>query len=184
MVLLCHVLALQLVYGLHSTTQRQPTYTSFRKMHTGRADEKGAELLMFRPSPIMQLALHAPERCCLAATSQALHYTSHRAICNSLVALCMGHGRTLWASVQGLSTHMCAERASIRLAETLSSDESAQEEFIYVYDMPAEFTDDLSQLPVQWHPSQYDYDQVIFSECVFQLQCSQSWPGSLIHLQG
>ena len=35
-----------------------------------------------------------------------------------------------------------------------------QEGFIYVYDMPDEFTDDLTQLPVQWHPSQYDYDQV------------------------
>ena len=73
MVLLCHALAQQLVYGLYSTTSKQPTYTSFRKMHTGRADEKGAELLMFRPSSIMQLALHAPERRCLAATSQALH---------------------------------------------------------------------------------------------------------------
>ena len=62
---------------------------------------------------------------------------------------------------------MCAERASIRLAETLSSDESAQEEFIYVYDMPAEFTDDLSQLPLQWHPSQDDYDQV----CYFLIAC-------------
>jgi hypothetical protein len=62
---------------------------------------------------------------------------------------------------------MCAERASIRLAETLSADESVQEEFIYVYDMPAEFTDDLSQLPVQWHPSQYDYDQVCpFLNCL------------------
>ena len=65
---------------------------------------------------------------------------------------------------------MCAERASIRLAETLSSDESAQEEFIYVYDMPAEFTDDLSQLPVQWHPSQIDYDQV----CYFLIACFSS----------
>lgn len=33
-------------------------------------------------------------------------------------------------------------------------------EFIYVYDMPAEFADDLKELPAQWHPEQYDYDQV------------------------
>jgi hypothetical protein len=31
--------------------------------------------------------------------------------------------------------------------------------FIFVYDMPADFTDDLRDLPVQWHPEQYDYDQ-------------------------
>ena len=30
---------------------------------------------------------------------------------------------------------------------------------VYVYDMPREFTDDLRELPVQWHPEQYDYDQ-------------------------
>ena len=30
---------------------------------------------------------------------------------------------------------------------------------VYVYDMPAEFTDDMKELPVQWHPEQYDYDQ-------------------------
>ena len=30
---------------------------------------------------------------------------------------------------------------------------------VYVYDMPPQFTDDLKELPVQWHPEQYDYDQ-------------------------
>lgn len=33
-------------------------------------------------------------------------------------------------------------------------------QFIYVYDMPAEFNEDIKELPVQWHPEQYDYDQV------------------------
>jgi hypothetical protein len=32
--------------------------------------------------------------------------------------------------------------------------------FIYVYELPAEFNEDLKELPVQWHPEQYDYDQV------------------------
>jgi hypothetical protein len=31
--------------------------------------------------------------------------------------------------------------------------------FVYVYDMPADFTDSMKDLPVQWHPEQYDYDQ-------------------------
>lgn len=33
-------------------------------------------------------------------------------------------------------------------------------EFIYIYDLPSEFNEDLKELPVQWHPEQYDYDQV------------------------
>lgn len=33
-------------------------------------------------------------------------------------------------------------------------------EFVYVYDMPAKFTSDISKLSVEWHPEQYDYDQV------------------------
>ena len=32
--------------------------------------------------------------------------------------------------------------------------------FLYVYEMPPEFTTDLEALPVQWHPEQYDFDQV------------------------
>ncbi|CAL8466706.1 g6242 [Coccomyxa elongata] len=34
-------------------------------------------------------------------------------------------------------------------------------EFIYIYDLPSEFNEDLKELPVQWHPEQYDYDQVL-----------------------
>ena len=30
---------------------------------------------------------------------------------------------------------------------------------VYVYDMPPRYTDDMKDLPVQWHPEQYDYDQ-------------------------
>lgn len=33
-------------------------------------------------------------------------------------------------------------------------------EFIYVYDMPAKFTSDVKELSLDWHPEQYDYDQV------------------------
>ncbi len=33
-------------------------------------------------------------------------------------------------------------------------------EFVYVYDMPAKFTSDIQKLSVEWHPEQYDYDQV------------------------
>lgn len=33
-------------------------------------------------------------------------------------------------------------------------------EFIYVYDMPSKFTADIAQLSPEWHPDQYDYDQV------------------------
>jgi len=40
---------------------------------------------------------------------------------------------------------------------------TAQKDFIYVYNMPSEFTEDLTTLPVQWHPEQYDYDQVTYS---------------------
>jgi hypothetical protein len=32
-------------------------------------------------------------------------------------------------------------------------------QFLYVYDVPPEFTTDVQALPVQWHPEQYDYDQ-------------------------
>lgn len=32
--------------------------------------------------------------------------------------------------------------------------------FVYVYDMPAKFTSDVKALNVEWHPEQYDYDQV------------------------
>ena len=34
-------------------------------------------------------------------------------------------------------------------------------DFIYVYDMPAKFTADITQLSPEWHSDQYDYDQVI-----------------------
>lgn len=53
-----------------------------------------------------------------------------------------------------------AERAALQLAEATYVSSQVQEGYIYVYDMPSEFTDDLTELPVQWHPSQYDYDQV------------------------
>ena len=39
-------------------------------------------------------------------------------------------------------------------------------QFIYVYDMPAEFTEDVKELPLQWHPEQYDYDQVLSRSCL------------------
>ena len=32
-------------------------------------------------------------------------------------------------------------------------------QFLYVYEMPPEFTEDAAALPVQWHPEQYDFDQ-------------------------
>ena len=32
-------------------------------------------------------------------------------------------------------------------------------QFLYVYEMPPEFTEDEAALPVQWHPEQYDFDQ-------------------------
>lgn len=32
-------------------------------------------------------------------------------------------------------------------------------QFLYVYEMPSEFTEDVAALPVQWHPEQYDFDQ-------------------------
>lgn len=31
---------------------------------------------------------------------------------------------------------------------------------IYVYDMPPKYTEDILALPAEWHPEQYDYDQV------------------------
>ncbi|CAL8466705.1 g6241 [Coccomyxa elongata] len=34
-------------------------------------------------------------------------------------------------------------------------------EFVYVYDMPAKFTSDIKKLSMEWHPEQYDYDQVL-----------------------
>lgn len=37
-------------------------------------------------------------------------------------------------------------------------------EFVYVYDMPAKFTSDIKALDVEWHPEQYDYDQVIIQQ--------------------
>ena len=52
---------------------------------------------------------------------------------------------------------MCAEHSS---GETAVSGGDVRDGFIYVYNMPSQFTEDLTQLPVQWHPSQYDYDQV------------------------
>lgn len=36
-------------------------------------------------------------------------------------------------------------------------------EFLYVYDMPSKFTSDIKKLSVEWHPEQYDYDQVRYS---------------------
>ena len=36
-------------------------------------------------------------------------------------------------------------------------------EIVYVYDMPARFTTDITQLSPEWHSDQYDYDQVSFS---------------------
>jgi len=54
----------------------------------------------------------------------------------------------------------CAEQASLRPAEVSLSNAEFEDGFIYIYKMPSEFTDDLTQLPVRWHPSQYDYDQV------------------------
>ena len=66
----------------------------------------------------------------------------------------MGHDE------QRLTATSYAERASLRMAQATFLDAKFEDGFIYVYDMPSEFTDDLTQLPVQWHPSQYDYDQV------------------------
>lgn len=40
---------------------------------------------------------------------------------------------------------------------------AAPKEFVYVYDLPSQFNEDLTDLPVQWHPEQYDYDQVRFT---------------------
>ena len=37
---------------------------------------------------------------------------------------------------------------------------STAKEMIYVYDMPAKYTEDILALPAEWHPEQYDYDQV------------------------
>ena len=34
------------------------------------------------------------------------------------------------------------------------------EGFVYVYDLPAKFNTDLTDLPTIWHPEQYDIDQV------------------------
>ena len=36
-------------------------------------------------------------------------------------------------------------------------------EIVYVYDMPAKFTTDITQLSPEWHSDQYDYDQVSFT---------------------
>ena len=58
-----------------------------------------------------------------------------------------------------LTRMSCTERASLRMAQATFLDARFEDGFIFVYDMPSEFTDDLTRLPVQWHPSQYDYDQ-------------------------
>ena len=64
-------------------------------------------------------------------------------------------------SSSDLSSPMSAGRASEHSGHAAERPaQGPQEGFIYVYEMPDEFTDDLTQLPVQWHPSQYDYDQV------------------------
>ena len=63
---------------------------------------------------------------------------------------------------------MCAEHTSLHPGETVIPGGDVQDGFIYVYDMPSQFTEDLTQLPVQWHPSQYDYDQA----SIFALQSS------------
>ena len=54
---------------------------------------------------------------------------------------------------------LCAEHAATQVEETVGSGADVQDSFIYVYDMPSAFTKDLTRLPVQWHPTQYDYDQ-------------------------
>ena len=59
----------------------------------------------------------------------------------------------------------CAESANAQLEETVTPGAVVKDGFIYVYDMPAEFTKDLSRLPVQWHPTQYDYDQARMAAC-------------------
>lgn len=33
-------------------------------------------------------------------------------------------------------------------------------EYMYVYDMPAKYTADIRKLSPEWHPDQYDFDQV------------------------
>lgn len=74
-------------------------------------------------------------------------------------------------SSSDLRSPVLVGRASERPGHaTEHSTQGAQEDFIYVYDMPGEFTDDLTQLPVQWHPSQYDYDQVRRTQKCIQCQ--------------
>lgn len=52
--------------------------------------------------------------------------------------------------------------------------------FLYVYEMPPEFTTDLEALPVQWHPEQYDFDQVCtatspgIAPCLTSATCTPS----------
>ena len=55
---------------------------------------------------------------------------------------------------------LCAEHTALHPSETAVSEGDVRDHVIYVHDMPSHFTKDLTQLPVQWHPSQYDYDQV------------------------
>ena len=76
-----------------------------------------------------------------------------------------------------LLSPMSAGRASERSGHVAEhSTQGAQGGFIYVYDMPGDFTDDLTQLPVQWHPSQYDYDQVSCTQNLYSasMQCFAS----------
>ena len=84
------------------------------------------------------------------------------ALCSSLltgadarashIAAAHGGGNALRRMHENLAHHAGEAGSGLRAA--------MPESFIYVYDMPAEFTDDLKELPVQWHPEQYDYDQV------------------------
>ena len=80
-------------------------------------------------------------------------------------------------STSDLLSHVSAGKASERPGHAAEhSTQKPQEGFIYVYDMPGEFTDGLTQLPVQWHPSQYDYDQVRCTQdvSVASIQCFAS----------
>jgi hypothetical protein len=48
-------------------------------------------------------------------------------------------------------------------------------QFLYVYDVPPEFTTDIQALPVQWHPEQYDYDQARLARGAPRQSSRRAW---------
>ena len=174
--LLGSVLAYHVASATHSSARKQPLYTSARKIHTGRAVR--AEHYSHSGKLLTPCMLQPCACTCTASTAQvwlatgpAILYSLAGAALPSLTASLSrpASGKRIFTmNSSDLLSPMSAGRASKRPGHAAEySIQGVQEGFIYVYDMPGEFTDDLTQLPVQWHPSQYDYDQVRCTQYVY-----------------